>query len=82
VPLPVTVLAAALPLLLPCGLAAAVATTEYGSKLHVWNWRERSLRQTIDLGPDGLIPLETRFFHNPKSPIGFVVSNTSGWLAC
>jgi selenium-binding protein 1 len=50
-----------------------VAGTEYGSKLHVWNWRERTLRQTIELGADGLIPLETRFFHDPQSPIGFVV---------
>ena len=26
----------------------------------------------IDLGNDGLIPLETRFLHNPTKPHGFV----------
>jgi hypothetical protein len=62
-----------------------VATTEYGSKLHVWNWRERTLRQSIDLGQDGLIPLETRFFHNPQSTIGYVVRRAGlvhGMPAC
>ncbi len=28
--------------------------------------------QTIKLGPDGLIPLETRFLHDPSQPHGFV----------
>ena len=41
-------------------------------QIHVWNWRERTLRQTIDLGPEGLIPLEIRFQHNPDSPHGYV----------
>ena len=26
----------------------------------------------IDLGPDGLIPLEIRFLHNPDKPVGFL----------
>ncbi|KAF6260448.1 selenium binding protein [Scenedesmus sp. NREL 46B-D3] len=54
------------------GFNPAVAATEYGSKLHVWNWRERTLRQSIELGQDGLIPLEIRFLHDPQSTIGFV----------
>lgn len=57
-----------------------MASTEYGSKLHVWNWRERTLRQSIELGPDGLIPLETRFLHDPQAPVGFVVRH-AGRLA-
>jgi 56kDa selenium binding protein (SBP56) len=28
--------------------------------------------QVIDLGPDGLIPLEIRFLHNPDKPVGFL----------
>ena len=28
--------------------------------------------QTIDLGPDGLIPLEIRFLHDPDQPQGFL----------
>jgi hypothetical protein len=43
------------------------------SKLHVYSWRERALRQTIDLGPDGAIPLETRFAHDPAATWAYVV---------
>ena len=28
--------------------------------------------QTIDLGPDGMIPLEIRFLHDPNATEGFV----------
>jgi len=44
----------------------------YGNDIHVWNWKERTLAQTISLGPDGLLPLETRFLHDPKQAQGFV----------
>lgn len=30
----------------------------YGRHLHVYNWPHGELKQTIDLGPDGLLPLE------------------------
>ena len=55
------------------GFDPSLVPTHYGSKLYVWNWRERTLRQEIDLGADGLIPLETRFLHDPSSPHGYVV---------
>ena len=42
----------------------------YGSRLHVWDWTKRTLKQTIDLGV-GTIPLEIRFLHNPDQPQGF-----------
>ena len=45
---------------------------KYGRRLNVWNWEERELEQTIDLGEEGLIPLEVRFFHNPDIPHGYV----------
>jgi 56kDa selenium binding protein (SBP56) len=35
-------------------------------------WRAFSNVQVIDLGPDGLIPLEIRFLHNPDKPVGFL----------
>ena len=41
----------------------------YGSRLHVWDWTKRTLKQTIDLGV-GTIPLEIRFLHNPDQPQG------------
>lgn len=46
--------------------------TQYGCRLNVYDWTERKLRQTIDLGQDGFTPLEIRFLHDPKEPQGFV----------
>jgi selenium-binding protein 1 len=45
---------------------------KYGQRLHFWDWKERKIAQTIDLGADGLMPLEVRFHHNPASSHGFV----------
>lgn len=51
------------------------------SKLYVWDWKEHSLRQTIELGADGAIPLETRFAHDPDATWGYVVRYWLGvWL--
>ena len=44
----------------------------YGTKLHFWNWKERTLINSVDLGEEGAIPLETRFLHNPDSALGYV----------
>jgi selenium-binding protein 1 len=49
-----------------------VKAGKYGKKLHFWNWKTKKITQTIDLGGDGLIPLEVRFHHNPDSTHGFV----------
>lgn len=49
-----------------------VAAGKYGRRIHFWNWKERTIEQTIDLGPEGHIPLEVRFHHNPSSAHGFV----------
>jgi selenium-binding protein 1 len=49
-----------------------VQAGKYGRGLHVWNWQERKIQQTIDLGEEGMIPLEVRFHHNPDSAHGFV----------
>ncbi len=49
-----------------------VAAGHYGHKLNFWNWSTRELQQSIDLGEQGLVPLEVRFHHNPDSPHGFV----------
>jgi hypothetical protein len=46
--------------------------SHYGSKLHVWDWEGRKRVQTIDLGPEGAIPLEVRFAHDPAAPWGYV----------
>ena len=49
-----------------------VAAGKYGKQLHFWDWKERKIAQTIDLGAEGLIPLEVRFHHDPDSTHGFV----------
>lgn len=49
-----------------------VKAGKYGRRLHFWDWRKRELTQTIDLGDEGLIPLEVRFHHNPDSVHGYV----------
>jgi selenium-binding protein 1 len=49
-----------------------VKAGKYGHRLQFWNWEGRRIEQTIDLGPDGLIPLEVRFHHDPDSTHGFV----------
>jgi selenium-binding protein 1 len=56
-----------------CGFNPAdVAAGKYGRNLHFWDWEKRTVIQSVDLGNDGLIPLETRFLHQPDSPHGFV----------
>jgi selenium-binding protein 1 len=49
-----------------------VEAGKYGHRLHFWDWSEGVVEQTIDLGEDGLIPLETRFLHSPESVHGYV----------
>lgn len=54
------------------GFNPAEATSHYGHHVHVWNFKEKTLRHSIDLGADGLIPLEVRFAHDPMKPWGYV----------
>ncbi len=49
-----------------------VQAGKYGQRLHFWDWDGRTIKQSIDLGQEGLIPLEVRFQHNPESAHGFV----------
>ncbi|NND97740.1 MAG: selenium-binding protein [Pirellulaceae bacterium] len=49
-----------------------VQAGKYGRHLHFWDWSERRIEQSVDLGKGGLIPLEVRFHHDPDSTHGFV----------
>jgi selenium-binding protein 1 len=49
-----------------------VAAGKYGHSIHLWDLERRSQIQTIDLGADGMIPLEIRWLHNPDADGGFV----------
>jgi len=51
---------------------ADVEKGNYGHRLYVWDWEKRTLDQTLELGADGLIPLEIRFQHDPSATQGFV----------
>ncbi|XP_057671548.1 methanethiol oxidase-like [Diorhabda carinulata] len=44
----------------------------YGRSLNFFSWSKRELIQTINLGEDGVAPLEVRFLHNPQEPQGYV----------
>ena len=54
------------------GFNPAEAQSKYGRHLHFWDWKKRTIAQSIDLGAEGMIPLEVRFHHNPDSVHGFV----------
>ena len=49
-----------------------IMSGKYGRHLNVWNWKTHEKIDTIDLGSDGLIPLEVRFLHDPDEPQGYV----------
>ena len=50
----------------------ALSAGKYGRSLHVWDWKEHKAIQHLDLGEEGLIPLELRFLHNPNETQGYV----------
>lgn len=49
-----------------------VQAGKYGHHVHIWDWNDRRILQSIDLGEQGMIPLEIRFHHNPESAHGYV----------
>jgi methanethiol oxidase len=57
-----------------------VGAGRYGSRLHFWDLEQRELTQTIDLGEQGLVPLEIRSLHDPDSGQGYVAAALSSVL--
>jgi len=51
---------------------ADVEAGKYGQQIHFWDFQERTVMRTVDLGDSGRIPLEVRFHHDPESTHGFV----------
>lgn len=49
-----------------------VMAGKYGHSLHFWDLEAKSVVQSIDLGQEGLIPLEVRWLHNPEADEGYV----------
>lgn len=54
-----------------------VGKGKYGSQIHFWDFENRSIEKTVDLGEEGMIPLEVRFHHDPDSTHGFVGATLS-----
>ncbi|AGY58781.1 selenium-binding family protein [Gloeobacter kilaueensis] len=54
-----------------------VTAGKYGQQIHFWDWAKHEIIKSVDLGSDGLIPLEVRFQHNPDSSHGFVAAALS-----
>jgi selenium-binding protein 1 len=54
-----------------------VGAGRYGRRVHFWDLAERRIVQTLDLGDEGLVPLEVRFLHDPEAEAGFVGATLS-----
>ena len=54
-----------------------VADGKYGRHIHFWDFEGRKIEKSVDLGGEGLIPLEVRFHHDPDSTHGFVGATLS-----
>jgi methanethiol oxidase len=59
---------------------ADVDAGRYGRRIHFWNLAERSLEQTVDLGENGLVPLEVRCKHDPEADSGFCGATLSSTI--
>ena len=49
-----------------------VEAGKYGHRINVWDWEAGEVIQTIDLGEEGMVPLEIRFMHNPEEADAYV----------
>jgi selenium-binding protein 1 len=59
---------------------ADVQAGRYGRRIHFWDLAERRLAQTIDLGEQGLVPLEIRWLHDPDAAQGFAAAALSSTI--
>lgn len=56
-----------------------IAQGKYGRRIHLWDWTQRRIRQSFDLG-EAAIPLEVRFAHDPTRGFGYVGAALSSAL--
>ena len=54
-----------------------VARDRYGHSIHFWDFEAKRIEKSVDLGQEGMIPLEVRFHHDPDSTHGFVGATLS-----
>ncbi len=54
-----------------------VGKGKYGQHIHFWDFKERNITRSVDLGEEGMIPLEVRGLHDPASSHGYVGATLS-----
>lgn len=54
-----------------------VGKGNYGQHIHFWDFENRKITRSVDLGEEGMIPLEVRGLHDPASSHGFVGATLS-----
>ncbi len=54
-----------------------VQAGKYGHSIHFWDFKGKRINKSVDLGEEGMIPLEVRFHHNPDSTHGYVAATLS-----
>lgn len=54
------------------GFSAQDTVESYGRSLNFYSWKDKKFLQEIDLGQEGVAPLEIRFLHNPLEKEGYV----------
>ncbi|MFK7855093.1 MAG: selenium-binding family protein [Granulosicoccus sp.] len=54
-----------------------VGKGNYGQHIHIWDFENRNITRSVDLGEEGMIPLEVRGLHDPASSHGYVGATLS-----
>lgn len=54
-----------------------VSAGKYGHSIHFWDFEGKKITKSVDLGEEGMIPLEVRFHHDPDSTHGYVAAALS-----
>lgn len=54
-----------------------VAAGKYGQSIHFWDFEGKKIVKSIDMGAEGMIPLEVRGMHDPASNEGFFAATLS-----
>jgi selenium-binding protein 1 len=54
-----------------------VGAGKYGQSIHFWDFKGKKIVKSIDMGADGMIPLEVRGLHDPDSNEGMFAATLS-----
>ncbi len=54
-----------------------VGAGKYGQSIHFWDFEAKKIVKSIDMGAEGMIPLEVRGLHDPASHEGFFAATLS-----